>query len=749
MLTMRYLLFFFPLFACIFAIANTQNVTNELLQDANATDEKGFTGLYLAAYEGDPEKVKQYLDAGADPNQKDTKGRCPLHAAANGNHPAVVYLLLDRGADINLQDNSGATLLYWVARNNNRELLDELLKRGVKITQEGWHPLLGASVGGRFEMMEYFLNAGIPIDAYDHNGWNALHIAASHKNQPVIEWLLKRGANINSSDKDGWTPLMRTLNADADLQLVEFFIKNGANINARTEQDVDCLYIATRYSSKPDVVELLLKSGATLALSEEARTRLFMGAIYNGSSEAGDLVRLLIKYGIDPKRPFNGSSLLFWAARDGKSPDIIRVLRSAGVEIKDNEGVEYVAVKNSEEMALALLESGLGVKSRNDLLVSSIELKGKERLLQKVLQLGCEVNYRFNQGNTALVIAIKENTQYVPILINAGADVNLANDEGTTPLMEAVAIRNKELIALLLRAKAKIDQADNDGKTPLMVAVYRGYEDIVALLLESGADVTIKDPAGGHALSYLANSSSWRDEPSVKSRLEGIMDSLIQAGLSIDDKNNEGATLLMLATSSFNEPLMGLVLSKGGDINDRDKNGNTLFHYLHAGYMQIQYNIFSNVVMEVVMAMGFWGSREFTEEEMDTIRQVVSQNMQEYDKKLASIFKKLQEAGAKVDVKNKDGVTPLMLAAKSSQDPQWIQYLLDCGLDVNASDKDGKTVLIYAISNPNPEPIVSVLIAGYADIEAKDNEGKTALDYAREQKLSRVVTALIKAKSKQ
>ncbi len=744
---MKHLLRLLTVLACIISVAHAQSTSAELLKEAFATDDEGVTSFCNAAYKGDLAKVKQYLDAGADPNRMDKKQRYPLRSAINGNHPEIVYLLLEKGADIHAQDSNGATLLYWVAGSGNRPLLDELLKRGAKITKEGWHPLLGATAGGKTEMMEFFLKAGIPIDAYDNGGWNALHIAASHKNQSAIEWLLKHGANINSTNENGWTPLMRILQEDTDFQLVEFFIKNGADIHASTVDSWSCLHMALRYTSKPEVIELLLKKGASLAPTDEGRRYPLARAIHNKSSEAGNVVRLLIKHGIDPNASLNGSSALFLAARDAKNPDVIKALLDAGAKVTNNESIEYVAVQNSEDAALILLDSGMDISLKNNMFAYTIEIKEREKLLQTLLQQGVNVNQQYNEGDSALIVAIRGNTEYVPLLLNAGADVNLANKEGTTPLITAVESGNKELVALLLQTKAEVNQADNKGKTPLMAAVEQGNEDIVSFLLTSGADVKAKDNEGAHALFYLKIKQPSEEDASSDHQSDGIIDQLIRAGLSVNDKNNDGVTLLMVAASQFNEPLMDVALAHGANLNDRDTKGNTPVMHLYLGYLDQLNTQYQNVIMAAILSGGnIWNMSEFTEEENEIIQQIVQKLSKEIHDRLQTLSTKLQEAGAKLNTQNKEGITPLMIAASKCPEPQWIQSLLDAGADINASDKEGKAALIYAAINTNPA-ITSTLIAAYADTEHKDQEGKSALDYAREAKNSRVVTELIKARS--
>jgi ankyrin repeat protein len=74
-------------------------------------------------------------------------------------------------------------------------------------------------------------------------------------------------------------------------------------------------------------------------------------------------------------------------------------------------------------------------------------------------------------------------------LIKAGADVNVKNKYGVSPLMIAAANGHTEIVTALLEANADVNAAHTDGSTPLWVAAANGHTEIVTALLaaEAGA----------------------------------------------------------------------------------------------------------------------------------------------------------------------------------------------------------------------------------------------------------------------
>ena len=104
------------------------------------------------------------------------------------------------------------------------------------------------------------------------------------------------------------------------------------------------------------------------------------------------------------------------------------------------------------------------------------------------------VNKPARGGATPLMFAaLYGNASSVAALIQRGADVNAANDEGATALMWAVT--DLEKTKLLVEAGANVNAASADARTPLLIAAgIRGAAPVVRLLLDKGADIKARGP---------------------------------------------------------------------------------------------------------------------------------------------------------------------------------------------------------------------------------------------------------------
>ena len=82
------------------------------------------------------------------------------------------------------------------------------------------------------------------------------------------------------------------------------------------------------------------------------------------------------------------------------------------------------------------------------------------------------------------------------VLVEAGADVHLANEKGETPLHGAAWNDHEEAMRVLVEAGADVHLEDEEGCTPLHRAAWNGCVETVDMLLKAGADVNLADDNG-------------------------------------------------------------------------------------------------------------------------------------------------------------------------------------------------------------------------------------------------------------
>jgi hypothetical protein len=181
--------------------------------------------LHKAAREGDADRVRKLLDAGADVNVKNANtGRLqytPLHWAAYYGHLEIAELLISRGADLDAEDPDYSTPLYLAAEQGHPKVVEFLISKGaevnVKSSRWGYTPLHRAAWGPVTLRKHFGAGEEGTVSEADLNG-NYLEI---------VGMLLEKGAKVDVLDNDGKTPLDQAIK-NSEKEIVDLLRKHGA-----------------------------------------------------------------------------------------------------------------------------------------------------------------------------------------------------------------------------------------------------------------------------------------------------------------------------------------------------------------------------------------------------------------------------------------------------------------------------------------------------------------------------------------
>lgn len=135
-------------------------------------------------------------------------------------------------------------------------------------------------------------------------------------------------------------------------------------------------------------------------------------------------------------------------------------------------------------------------------LLSAVEKNDLQRV-KELLRQGADVQVKDAHGATPLLKAARYGyTEIAALLIEKGADVNAKDDAiGMTPLILAASRGHTDTTKLLIEKGADPNAKAKDGRTSLMGAAYSGFIDIAKLLIVKGADVNAKDVMDETALA--------------------------------------------------------------------------------------------------------------------------------------------------------------------------------------------------------------------------------------------------------
>jgi uncharacterized protein len=150
---------------------------------------------------------------------------------------------------------------------------------------------------------------------------------------------------------------------------------------------------------------------------------------------------------------------------------------------------------------------------------------GQRRQALEQIEAGADVNEAQGDGTTPLHWAVyRVDTELAAKLLAAGAKADVINAYGSSPLGEAAKVAELPLVEMLLDAGADPDSPNADGQTVLMLAARSGSTAIAKLLIDRGADVNAKEAWRGQtALIWAA------DE-----RFPEIVDLLLEHGADVE-----------------------------------------------------------------------------------------------------------------------------------------------------------------------------------------------------------------------
>ena len=259
------------------------------------------------------------------------------------------------------------------------------------------------------------------------------------------------------------------------------------------------------------------------------------------------------------------------AVRSGNSTEVARLLAKPGADLtlRDKDGRTILHSLVPELVKLADSEKA-PVYDCIDLLLAK----------------GADVNAGDNQGNSPLADAVKlGDVKTVEFLLKNGANVNNRDNNGKTALHAfflvsgPVYIRhiNREvnlaqieahIAEMLVRNGGDVNAADNQGNSPLADAVKLGDVKTVELLLNNGANANTRDNEGKTPLHLINTIVADRSTPG---QIKKITEMLIHRGADVNARDNKQRTPLFFSRLDC----MCVMIDCGADVNARDEEGKT------------------------------------------------------------------------------------------------------------------------------------------------------------------------------
>ncbi|XP_043923051.1 ankyrin repeat domain-containing protein 6 isoform X2 [Protopterus annectens] len=193
--------------------------------------------------------------------------------------------------------------------------------------------------------------------------------------------------------------------------------------------------------------------------------------------------------------------------------------------------------------------------------------KGQLDNVVKLINKGAKVAVT-KHGRTPLhLAAYKGHVGVVSILLKAGCDLDIQDDNDQTALHRAAVVGNTEVIAALIQEGCALDRQDKDGNTALHEVAWHGFSQSVKLLVKAGVNVLAKNKAGNTPL-HLACQNGHAQSTRI----------LLLAGSRAEIKNNAGDTCLHIATRYNHLSIIRILLSAFCSVSEKNQAGDTPLH---------------------------------------------------------------------------------------------------------------------------------------------------------------------------
>ena len=476
--------------------------------DSDWIDGETAWDLFKASAAGDMEAIASILDE--DPRLLNAMHwyTQPVHLAARHGHAEATESLLDRGADPGLTIfNSTWANLHEETQTRGFNDMAEVIESAMS-ARFGFDPafkeIASLIENGSAEIVESALRDQPElVDRSDADGNNGLHLGVINGRKDLVELFLERGLPIDARRADGKTPLTLSFDTgfgqyppDPKLGLTEFLLKHGAKYAVT----------AASYLGDRDRVQAILEENPSATGRDAALKCPLAYAARKGREE---IVRLLLDAGTDGHAVDEALFEAVWCKHagvvslllaNGANPNV--ELDSCGCAVgTDDPAIRDLLVRKGavtppywdlgQNELRKLVDSG-SARVRDPYLIANVLETEDEKLIDRLLAGDPDaldhleaLQYLPGWGDNA-VITRK--------LVAAGLDPNRRSFQGQTYLHTCARYGWEATAQSLIELGALVNTLDEkDGQSPQAVAVKNSQIGMVRLLLKNGADPNVAD----------------------------------------------------------------------------------------------------------------------------------------------------------------------------------------------------------------------------------------------------------------
>ncbi|MBS0236713.1 MAG: ankyrin repeat domain-containing protein [Proteobacteria bacterium] len=713
--------------------------------EVNALDAQGNAPLHYAVNRGYMWVVLNLINNQADINISDKDGDSPLNIALINDQDSIATALIKRGADVKQRNNKQQTPLHLVREPN---LARALLSKGAELEARDDQQCTPLHAAMNQEVAAVLVESGAYVNAIDSEGMTPLHrivlgIRITMQDNSIGEvelqqyikdftatmsYLISKGADVNILDKNGKTAfelLPDSIKQAPELKEVQQLAESVAikeqqfqTLKAKIDKgerliEQDLAGLDLRYVGKVPGME----QGATIleyALRQipkrtnapnniHSNTNL----LFNAAAKLPD-AKQFFEAPIDP----NKNSLLHIAASDFFTHDYIENMVKAGAN------VNIMNAKQETPMHMAAEY-------------------GQSTVIEKLYELGANPNTLNQNGMAPIHVCIERYNEVenyaqlresINVFTKIGVDIDTPMQNGATVLHVASMGGDSAAIRFLVEdKKASVHAITEKGNTALHIA---GSVEAAKQLVELGANVNALNDESQTPLHTAAifmvrelEGQTLEEQAEVVDKYAKVMSSLVASGTNITIRDNQQKTAFDLLPDQLKtDPRFKLVdnsiyktyeamqekISKGEALGIIDASFDSNMAHPDTGRILLEDVLYKVTVSKLAVSK-------------ENILSLVEAAAKSTDPK--ALFNAVRDRGG--------GNTLMHIAASSTETAEVIDKMIEAGGDPNKLNKDGQTPLHMAAINGAVDVVNKLLDKG-VDLYKPDAFGKTPFNYLAE-----------------
>jgi|SRR5690554_133262 len=419
-----------------------------------------------------------------------------------------------------------------------------------------------------------------------------------------VEKAIKEGNDPTQFNAFNFDATAYAILNDVPLATIQFLLSIEGNEVSKITHDARNYLMWAGSKGNYELVKLLIEKGSDIHIIDDKGNNLQTFTAMGGTTDHR-IYDLYIESGLNlaiPNR--NGGNVIHFLAQQVEDIKAFDYFLNKGLNLnsKDKDGstvFHYASSQGNINLLNQLINAGLDVKALNDNKENALffAAKGKRRFFNEqvvfeyLVNLGLDAQLTNSTGNNLLhYLAVGNKSESVfSFILDQNVDVQKVNTEGNTPLMNAAERNNAVGLTSLYELTENKDLVNFKGHSLLTFALRTKNKELTERVLKEGLDYNLVDKLGDNLITHLIATYDEKDtsffkeyytvltnkEVPVQNKTlhiatavenEFLVNTLLDSGVDINGKNEDGITALQLAAMKGDHTeFLKFLISKGAD----------------------------------------------------------------------------------------------------------------------------------------------------------------------------------------